>query len=325
MQTQLLDILVEPKTYHKLTLKDAIIKEDQIEEGLLVSTSGNVYPITNGIARFVKMDNYNLSFGLQWNRFAKTQLDSVTGCGYSRTRFNQEVGWSGDWAKGKWILDAGCGAGRFAEIAAPLNCNLVAIDMSTAIDAAKTNLSRFLNINFIQADLNQPPFRPGTFAGLYCIGVLQHTPDPYIVLASILQLVSPQGKFAFTIYANRPWTKLYAKYWARKITCRIEEEKVLGLIEGLMPFAFAVTDILFRIPVLGKIIRFLVPIANYVEKTDMTKQQRYEESVLDTYDMLASKYDNPVIFSSVIEVLKKYKVKSYRVLSKRPVNIIGER
>lgn len=325
MRPELLNILIEPKTHLPLVLKNTVYKGEEIEEGILYSSSGNSYQIINGIPRFVKSGNYTASFGLQWNRFAKTQFDSITGCNYSRARFNKEVGWTDKWSNGKRILDAGCGAGRFAEIAAELNCKLVVVDMSSAIDVAKINLSRFSNIHFVQADLNNLPFRYGTFEGFYCIGVLQHTPDPYATLYSLLHMISPGGQFAFTIYAKRLWTRLYSKYWARKITSGIKDEILLELIIRIMPFAFPVTDALFRIPYLGRLLRFLIPIANYVEKDDMTRKQRYEEAVLDTYDMLSPKYDNPVNIHRIINILKRHNLENYKIISERPVNIVGER
>lgn len=323
MKIDLLKILVDPRTKEALELKDAVYKNGEIQEGLLCSSSGNIFPISNGIPRFVDISNYTVSFGLQWNRFAKTQLDSVTGRSYSRKRFEEEVRWDKKWAQGRWILDAGCGSGRFAEIAAGLGCNLVALDMSSAIDAAKSNLSGCKNVNFVQADLFNLPFRKSTFEGVYCIGVLQHTPDPYLALRCLLEMLSQSGKFAFTIYAKRPWTKLYSKYWFRGMLRNIKDERLLMAVEKVMPLAFPVTNILFRIPTLGKLMRFLIPIANYVEKSDLTKKQRYEEAVLDTFDMLSPKFDSPVTSSRVKDVVTGFGAVDFRMLTSCPVNIIG--
>lgn len=325
MKLNLLDILVDPNTKEPLELKKPVYKEGEIEMGDLVSSSGNIFPIRNGIPRFVAVDNYTGSFSLQWNRFAKTQLDSATGRDYSRRRFENETKWDIVWAKGKWILDAGCGSGRFAEIAAGLGCNIVALDMSHAIGVAKSNLSDHRNINFVQADLFHLPFRPLTFDGLYSIGVLQHTPDPYAALCCLLEILALGGKFAFTIYAKRPWTKLYSKYWVRAMVRGMKEEKLLEAIEKIMPIAFPVTDVLFRIPVLSKVTRFLIPIANYVEKSDLTKQQRYEEAVLDTFDMLSPKFDSLVTAGRVIEIITKCGAGDYKMLSRCPVNVIGKK
>lgn len=325
MKLELINILVDPKTKEPLTLRKAIYVEGDIDSGELISPSGNVFPIRNGIPRFVDLNNYSDSFGLQWNRFARTQLDSVTGRDYTRKRFEKEVGWDKAWGKGKWILDAGCGAGRFAEISANLSCNLVAMDMSSAIDAAKANLSNFKNIDFVQADLFNMPFRKEAFDGVYCIGVLQHTPDPYSALRFLLGVLSPEGKFAFTIYAKRPWTKLFSKYWVRAMVREIDQKKLLYAVEKIMPIAFPVTDVLFRIPALGKLMKFLIPIANYVERDDLTRNQRYEEAILDTFDMLAPKFDSPVVANRVIDIVQKYGANNYKMISNRPVNIVGNK
>ena len=43
--------------------------------------NGHVWEIVNSIPRFVKgADNYAASFGVQWQVWRKTQLDSYTGC-----------------------------------------------------------------------------------------------------------------------------------------------------------------------------------------------------------------------------------------------------
>lgn len=325
MRPELLDILVDPKTKEPLALKNTVYVKGEIEEGELSSPSDNSFPIRNGIPRFVDDNNYAGSFSLQWNSFARTQLDSVNGRDYSMKRFENEVRWDKAWAKGKWILDAGCGAGRFAEISSRLGCNLVALDMSNAIDVAKSNLSGFRNIDFIQADLLNLPFRRSTFDGVYCIGVLQHTPAPYSVMRLLLDVLSAEGKFAFTIYAKRPWTRLYSKYWAREMLRGVEDEKLLRAIEKIMPVAFPVTDVLFRVPILGKLARFFIPIANYVEKGDLTKEQRYEEAVLDTFDMLSPKFDSPVTAARVIDTMAMCDVDDYEMLSRCPVNIIGNK
>jgi hypothetical protein len=49
-------------------------------EGLL-SNADNQYRYSNrnGIPRFVSESNYADNFGMQWNYFAKTQLDSYSG------------------------------------------------------------------------------------------------------------------------------------------------------------------------------------------------------------------------------------------------------
>jgi 2-polyprenyl-3-methyl-5-hydroxy-6-metoxy-1,4-benzoquinol methylase/uncharacterized protein YbaR (Trm112 family) len=325
MREELLSILVEPRTHSPLELTEARRQGGEIVEGVLKSAAGGRYPIVGGIPRFVGDGNYAGSFGLQWNRFSGTQLDSVNGQSFSRKRFEDEVRWTRQWCKDKLILDAGCGAGRFSEIAAGTGCRLVSVDMSSAIDAAAKSLYGHENISFVQADICNLPFRPSTFDGMYCIGVLQHTENPAASLRNLIEAVIGGGRFAVTIYARRPWTMLYSKYLARKFTRGMSDEKLLRLIESIMPAAFPLTEVLFRAPVVGKLFEFLIPVANYVHKSGLSRRQRYEEAVLDTFDMLSPKYDNPVTAGEVLAVLKEVGVASCEVLSGRPVNIIGVR
>ena len=134
------------------------------------------YPITNGIPRFVEAENYGLSFGYQWNLFRKEQIDSYNGTTLSADRFWSETGWTREELKDKWVLDAGCGAGRFLDVLTGSGANVVGIDISSAIDAAKENVTGRGGVHFVQASIYDLPFRDGTFDFVYSIGVIEHTP-----------------------------------------------------------------------------------------------------------------------------------------------------
>ena len=81
-------------------------------------------------------ENYAESFGLQWNRFANTQIDSKVGTNRSEIRFREETLWDERDLNGKLVLDAGCGSGRFSEIALKLGASLIAVDYSSAVEAS---------------------------------------------------------------------------------------------------------------------------------------------------------------------------------------------
>lgn len=292
MRRKLLDVLAEPATGKPLTLvpDDGA---DIILEGELVSESGRRYPIVNGIPRFVRSENYSESFGLQWTRFAEVQLDSRTGASYSRRRFENEVPWATQLA-GEWVIDAGCGAGRFAEIAAAKGAEVLAVDLSNAVDAVQHHLGHMPNVHPVQADLRLLPFRRDAVRHLYSIGVLQHTPDPPEAARALVEFLPAGGRFAFTIYGRRPWTRLYSKYWFRPVTRRLPPQTLLRAVESAMPVLFPVTSFLFRLPTVGRVFQFVIPVANYVDHTDVSADIRYREAVLDTFDMLAPAFDSPV-------------------------------
>ena len=93
-----------------------------------------------------------------------------------------------------------------------------------------------------------------------------------------------------------------------------------------MPVLFPVTDLLFRIPVLSKIAKFVLPVANYTDRrTTMTREHRYQEAVLDTFDMLAPAYDSPMTWQEVESVLRAEQISEWRFRSRVPINVLGKR
>lgn len=325
MREKLLEILREPVTGATLALKNAKADGGRVEEGELVSGTGRTYPIVRGIPRFVPPESYAESFGFQWNKYRDVQLDSATNASISRARFNAEAGWTEKELQGTWCLDAGCGAGRFAEIAASRKPNFVAMDLSSAVEAAKKTLERFPNADVVQASLFEPPFEPGTFDFVYCIGVIQHTPDPRRAVETVVRLAKPGGQFAMTIYARKPWTKLNGKYLLRPITRRLPQKTLLRMIEASMPMLFPATDVLFRVPLLGKVARFTIPVANRVENNGFTREGRYAEAILDTFDSLSPRYDSPMTWQEVESVLKTVPAQRWDFRHRVPIECVGVR
>lgn len=327
MHSSLLELLAEPGTGAPLTLRDAVIHDGLIDEGSLETPSGKKYPIIRGIPRFVDTDNYTKSFGEQWNRFREVQLDSLNHCHRSERRFDNETQWTAENLRGRWTLDAGCGAGRFAEIAAARGAKLVALDMSSAVEATSATLhaQKGAHVDVVQASLLEPPFKPGSFDFAYSLGVIQHTPDPERGVREVVNCVRPGGGFAFAIYARQPWTKLNAKYLIRPLTRKMPQDKLLGTIEKLMPVAFPVTDVLFRIPVAGKLFRFAIPVANYVDNQEFTRDQRYAEAVLDTFDMLSPYYDSPMTAAEVETQLRSLGASKWTFRRRVPIEVHGVR
>ncbi len=326
MKPEFAELLAEPVTGAALELDVTESDGDDVVEGTLTSQeTGRTYPIHRGIPRFVPADNYAESFGFQWNKFRGVQLDSENRADHSRQRFDAETGWTGDELEGKLVLDAGCGAGRFAEIAAARGANLVAMDYSSAVEATAETLRPYPNANVVQGNLLEPPFRPGTFEYAYCIGVVQHTPDPPQVIRNILEMVQDGGQFALTIYGRRPWTKLNGKYLVRPLTKRMDDETLLKVLETTMPVAYPVADRLFRLPVVGRAFRFAIPIAHWPDHKGLTKEQQYMESVQDTFDALSPEYDQPMSPGEVEAVLREVGVRDSTFRTRIPVNVTGRR
>lgn len=302
MFRKLLEILACPTCKGSLQASN---NGENIEDGdLSCEKCSKAYPVVNGIPRFIQTENYASSFGYQWNRFRKEQIDSFNGTTLSADRFWNETGWDSEDLSGKWVLDVGCGAGRFLDVVSKTEAEIVGIDISSAVDAANENLGGRGNVHLVQASVYEMPFRSGTFDHCYSIGVVQHTPDTSRTLRSISEILKDGGELALTIYPRKPWTKLYSKYWWRPLTKRMKKETLLKVIEAIMPAAFSLTNVLFRLPKLGRAFHFMVPIANYVEEKQLSSDQRYKWAILDTFDMLSPQFDQPMTESEAREPLE---------------------
>lgn len=294
MKTELLELLRCPKTGQRLNLEGGNNNAQEIEAGWLVSEDGqHRYPIRNGIPRFVPESNYADNFGMQWNHFSRTQLDSFSGHPITADRFWKATGWRPEDMKGQWVLDVGCGAGRFAEVALKAGARLVALDYSSAVDACYANLKHHPNLHVVQGDIYALPFGPGEFPLVYSLGVLQHTPDVAAAFSALPPMVRKGGRLCVDYYWKRFRTMLHTKYLLRPITKRMQQPRLFALLERWVPGLLSVSRALGRVPLLGRFLSRLIPVANYTGIYPLTDQQLREWALLDTFDMLAPAYDSP--------------------------------
>ncbi|MFT3858144.1 MAG: methyltransferase domain-containing protein [Aquabacterium sp.] len=295
MHIELLSLLRCPVTGQALQLVDAEYAQDgRVRSGRLVSADGSrSYPVRNHVPRFVPESNYADNFGMQWNRFSRTQLDSHSGCPISAERFWRATGWTPEDIRGKWVLDIGCGSGRFAEVALMAGAKVVALDYSTAVDACHANLGHHPGLHVVQGDIYALPFDKGTFPFVYSLGVLQHTPDVHKAFASLPPMVAPGGRLCTDFYWRRLRTMLHTKYLLRPFTKRMPQDKLFALLEKVVPTLLGVSQALGKVPLVGRLLQRLVPVADYTGIYPLTPQQLREWALLDTFDMLGPQYDSP--------------------------------
>jgi SAM-dependent methyltransferase len=294
LNRDLLTILVCPACRAGLLPGEEHPSVGAIESGFLrCSGCWHEYPIVRGVPRFVPEQNYAGSFGYQWNHFPRTQLDSSTGLPITRNRFFESAGWKPSEMANGLVLDVGCGSGRFAEVAVSTGARVVAVDYSTAVDAAVANLGTHDRIDVVQADVYALPFRPASFDFVYSLGVLQHTPDVKRAFMCLIDPLKGGGRLAIDLYPKIWMNILWPKYWLRPITRRLPKETLFRLIDRVTPLLLPISRMVARIPVVGRRLRYLVPVANYEGVLPLTEAQLHEWSVLDTFDMFSPAHDHP--------------------------------
>jgi len=295
MWERLLETLRCPRCAQPLGLCETTRDKGEVLEGTLHCPScGAKNPIVNGIPRFVPTENYASSFGFEWERFAEVQTDRLHGNRLSHERFYRELGCLPDDLRGLRVLEAGCGGGRFSEIALDAGAEVFAVDLSSAVDKSRAIRMGHPRLHLIQASILDMPLARESFDLVFCFGVLQHTPDPAETFRSLVPFVKPRGRLAVDIYAAHPKQSLHWKYLVRPVTKRLPRERLLDVIERAAPVLVPVSRRLRRIPRLGKALSRLVPI--FVHDGFMGRVSPEEEvrwAILETFDALTPAYDRP--------------------------------
>jgi 2-polyprenyl-3-methyl-5-hydroxy-6-metoxy-1,4-benzoquinol methylase len=304
MNRRLLQWLACPACQGRLDLTVQHEAEGEIEKGTLnCAPCQRTFAISGGIPRFVASDQYASSFGHQWNRHAELQLDTRNGTHFSEERFRSITGWTGPDLNAKLTLDVGCGAGRFAEIALADGAEVVAVDLSRAVDACRRNLGPHTRLHVVQASIYDLPFRAATFDRVYCIGVIQHTPDPEKSVRCIAAKVAVGGRIGLWIY-ELTWKSLVGtvgfKYVLRPFTKRRPIEDIEKFSAALERFCWPLVRWARTRGLVGRIVMRLLPVScSHLQAIPLSETDFREWVCLDTFDMYSPAHDHPQTFSTV--------------------------
>lgn len=101
---------------------------------------------------------------------------------------------------GRLVLDAGCGAGRWAYAVQRRGTRVVAVDLGLSIEAAARNTEPTGRIGCVQADVHGVPVRDGAFDLVYSLGVLHHVEPTAGALGGLASRVRPGGALLLYLY-----------------------------------------------------------------------------------------------------------------------------
>jgi len=257
---------------------------------------GCKFEIIEHIPRFVPRNNYAQSFGLQWNTFRTTQLDSCTGLTISHDRLTRIAGGSLDIFTGKKTLEVGCGAGRFTELMLEAGASLFAIDLSNAVDANYQNCSSFEHYYVAQADLMSLPVWPEQFDIVVCIGVIQHTPDPEATMKILCSHLKPGGLLLIDHYAH-DYPATPVRRWLRSFLLKRSEQHSMRFVQALVKLLWPLHLLAYNKRSTTAGARAIQPLMRWSPIVDyhyaypqLGKQRLLEWAILDTHDTLTDRY-----------------------------------
>jgi 2-polyprenyl-3-methyl-5-hydroxy-6-metoxy-1,4-benzoquinol methylase len=259
--------------------------------GYVCSACKRVYPFVNGIARFVDAQHYAASFGFQWHRYQKTQLDHDE-INESESHFRMKTALRPEELKGKLVLDVGCGMGRFAEVATRWGARVIGIDLSAAAEVAAKNLAA-REFTAFQADVFALPFAPESFDIIYSVGVLHHTPDCEAAVKALDKYLKPGGILAVWLYSG--YNKWYrcSDFW-RRYTSRMKPQTLHRILKVAVPVLYNTQQVLKKVPLVGK------PAAGLVQDVfPVNRHKNPEARMLDTFDWYSPKYQSKHTYEQV--------------------------
>ncbi len=202
MRQRLLDYLACPDCSGTLSTTSSAIEGDHIMEGELhCLPCKRSYPIRLGVPRFAEQigaveQKTAEAFAYEWTNYAELA-----------ERYRQQfLDWvkpvTPDFFQGKAVLEGGCGKGRHTAVVAGFGArDVIALDLSDAVDAAFANTRQLPNAHIVQADMTRPPVKP-VFDHAFSIGVLHHLPEPEKGFQALVSRLNAGGVVSAWVYGR---------------------------------------------------------------------------------------------------------------------------
>lgn len=215
-----------------------------------------------------------------------------------------------DLVKGRRVLDAGCGVGRFADVLLRWGAEVVAVDLSDSVDVAQANLRGRGGLTIAQADILRLPFPPGTFDAIVSWGVLHHTTDCAAAFRALVRLLRPGGTMAIWVYGKSRSVRRRVMDAYRHVTVHLPHRLLYALCFVAIPLYYV-----YKVPILGNLLRVVVP---------MSRQRSARERVLETFDYYSPRYQSKHTFPEVHGWFVEAGFRDIRIFNP-PVTVIGRR
>ncbi len=282
MKPRLLKYLCCPECKGEFNLTVSKKVGTEIEEGELVCSKNHTYPIKKFIPRFVNSDKYVASYSFEWGLYGKSEQDPVI----VKKIFDKRVGKFPKKLENKVVLDVGCGAGKFLNIASESGAEVIGFDLSFGVDVAYKRYGKKENVHIVQADIYKPPFKSKSFDYVYCVGVLHSVPDDKKAFFSFSDLVKVGGKLSVWTYSSQnPIFVGSSKFW-RFFSTKLPKRAIYVLSYLAIPLYY-----IKKCPIFYPL-KVLIPTSEF---------HNFREMVLHTYNWYSPKYQHTMSYKELYE------------------------
>lgn len=202
---------------------------DPVGSGTLRCGAGHAYPVVDGVpvlladgAAPVAAD-VRAAFERQWRHFGR--LRRIFGKDPAAMRENLVNARMGariraPWYRGKVVLDAGCGHGRYLAAFAALGARVLGVDLGEGPRLAGVR-NHDPRLQWVRGDVLALPVADASVDLAFCDGVLHHTPDPRRGFAELCRVVKPGGAVYAWVYPKEGALREAVFGAARAVTTRL--------------------------------------------------------------------------------------------------------
>ena len=351
MKERIIEWLLCPSCGHELQLEIDVKDQAEIIEGKLKCICSQIFPIIKGIPRLLLgslrndltllYEDYFERYPETLNVNEKSAVDTlIPKKQVTMNRFSYEWTYFSDYDcdnfssfiqpldkdffKGKLGLDVGYGEGRHSSAASQKGAEIIAIDISQAVDAAYQNNKENESVHVVQADIYNLPFRPNTFQFIYSLGVLQHLPEPESGYLALIPFLKDGGALFIWVYAYA--LRKVALEFLRALSQRLSNDNIrrMAYLCNLLDYGIFVN-----------LYRFLAHSAIFSRLAERWFPQRFKEyaahgyrvAYTDWFDRLSAPITNYYRKEELMTWLTKSELHNTKIL---PVNdswwwLYGER
>jgi len=198
MKKELVAFLRCPACFTELTLKTDVCENGEILSGQLICPHQHQFQIQDGVPRFVDpsttLDSRTREvFGSEWTTFGAYNAPNLALMTDDLDR---------NFFSGRLVLDAGCGGGRHSQELKTVwgAKTVIGVDFSNAVLTAVQWTKDHAGIHIVQASIYDLPFEKNFFGVVFCLGVLQHLPDPRGAVSTLVECLKPGGRVVLWVY-----------------------------------------------------------------------------------------------------------------------------
>ncbi len=218
-------------------------------EGLLCNACGRAFEVVRGIPRLLpraphpaRAERTVKAFERQWRAYGRLARlfgkdREAMAANLTGPRLSRRI--DGAWYRGRRVLDAGCGHGRYLDAFSALGAEVVGVDAGNGPEEAGVPVDRE-DLAVVQGSVLRLPFRDASFDLVFCDGVIHHTPDPARAYAELARVVRPGGAVYVWVYPREGALREAVFGTARAVTTRLPGPVVRGLSFALAPLTLGV-------------------------------------------------------------------------------------